>query len=53
MSNFSFLTRIRSCPERSRRGAQFTATAFTATLEQADILISIDGRGRDQIGSDT
>jgi putative transposase len=28
------------------QGAQFTATAFTSTLEQADILISMDGRGR-------
>jgi putative transposase len=28
------------------QGAQFTATAFTTTLEQADVLISMDGRGR-------
>lgn len=28
------------------QGVQFTATAFTSTLEQADVLISMDGRGR-------
>ena len=30
----------------SDQGAQFTANAFTQTLEQADIQISMDGRGR-------
>lgn len=28
------------------QGVQFTATAFTTTLEQANVLISMDGRGR-------
>lgn len=28
------------------QGAQFTATAFTSTLEAADVRISMDGRGR-------
>lgn len=30
----------------SDQGAQFTATAFTQTLRQADVEISMDGRGR-------
>ena len=30
----------------SDQGAQFTANAFTQTLEQADVQISMDGRGR-------
>ena len=30
----------------SDQGAQFTANAFTQTLQQADVQISMDGRGR-------
>lgn len=39
---------LRGKPEifNSDQGAQFTALAFTSRLEQADIQISMDGRGR-------
>jgi putative transposase len=41
---FSILTR--ACPERGRRGVQFTSSDFTGQLEAAHIQVSMDGRGR-------
>jgi len=38
----------RSCPEvfNTDQGVQFTSEEFTSTLKQADIRISMDGKGR-------